>query len=164
MPQAVPAIYARVPISARLGWVGRVSAGGIALACFAVFFIAASIRPDPRGVGTHQQLGLQACQFEDRTGLPCPTCGMTTSFTLFVRGQLARSFYVQPMGMVLAGLCAMMFWAAAYIAATGGAAHRLFRFLPTSRLLFAFFALVLLAWGWKILIHVTGRDGWAGNG
>src|SRR5687768_14107082 len=105
MPAAVPAIYARIPAPARLGWMGRSCSAGIALACLAVLLIATSIRPNPRGVGTHQQLGLQACQFEERTGLPCPTCGMTTSFALVVRGQVWRSFYVQPMGMVLAALC-----------------------------------------------------------
>lgn len=160
MPVAVPPIYARIPSPARLGWVGRSCAAAVAFACLAIFFIAASIRPDQSGVGTHQQLGLQACQFEERTGLPCPTCGMTTSFAFFIRGQILASFFIQPMGMILAGLCAMTFWAAAYIAISGGPAHRLFRYLPTSRLLFVFFALVLLAWGWKIFIHVTGRDGW----
>ena len=87
---------------------------------------------------------------------------MTTSFAYFIRGRIGASFYVQPMGMVLATLCAMTFWGAGYIAATGGPAHRLFRYTNSTRLLFGFFALVLAAWGWKIFIHVTGRDGWTG--
>jgi hypothetical protein len=55
---------------------------------------AASLEPDPRGFGTHEQLGLPPCGFEDRTGIPCPTCGVTTSFAHFARGQVLEAFRV----------------------------------------------------------------------
>ena len=37
-------------------------------------------------------------------GIPCPTCGMTTSFAHFVRGDLQSSFHTQPAGFAIA-LC-----------------------------------------------------------
>ena len=121
---------------------------------------AAKLNPSSNGIGSHRQLGLQECQFEARTGIPCPTCGMTTSFAHFVRGQIVASLWVQPMGTVLALLTTMMFWAGLYIATTGRPAHRLFNFIPARYYLLPLLVLLVLAWAWKIWIHVTGRDGW----
>ena len=36
------------------------------------------------------------CGFKQRHGLPCPTCGMTTAVLAFARGEIVRSFFVQP--------------------------------------------------------------------
>jgi hypothetical protein len=36
------------------------------------------------------------CGVKQRTGLPCPTCGMTTSVLAFVRGDVLTAFFVQP--------------------------------------------------------------------
>ena len=42
-------------------------------------------------------------------GIPCPTCGMTTAFAHFVRGELTASFHAQPAGCAIAvGLSALM--------------------------------------------------------
>jgi hypothetical protein len=64
--------------------------------------IAAWLTPAPRGFGTHQQLGAGPCGMLLLTGLPCPTCGMTTAFSHTVRGQWLRAFCVQPAGFLLA--------------------------------------------------------------
>jgi hypothetical protein len=45
------------------------------------------------------------CGMKQRTGLPCPTCGMTTSVLAFTRGDLLTAFYVQP---AAAFLCALL--------------------------------------------------------
>ena len=68
-----------------------------------VFGIAVWLKPDPRGFGTHQQLGLPPCTFRSLTGTNCPHCGLTTSFSWFVRGQLFRSIKANPAGVILAG-------------------------------------------------------------
>ncbi|MFM8393028.1 MAG: DUF2752 domain-containing protein [Acidobacteriota bacterium] len=63
--------------------------------------LARWLTPSPRGVGTHQQLGLPACPFLSMTGLPCPVCGMTTSLALAVRGEWRSSVEAQPFGLLL---------------------------------------------------------------
>ena len=74
------------------------------LACVAaiVLGVAVYLSPSPAGHGTHQQLGLPACNFMVATGYPCLSCGMTTSFSHAVRGELISSFLAQPFGMFLA--------------------------------------------------------------
>jgi hypothetical protein len=85
---------------------------------------------------------------------------MTTSFAWFVRGNIAASFYVQPMGCVLAVLTVVTFWTGLYIAATGRAAYRLILFIPARYYVLPLLGWALAAWGWKIFIHTSGIDGW----
>jgi hypothetical protein len=72
------------------------------------FVLAAYLNPYKEGrvwlEGTHQQLGLPTCTFKLATGLPCPTCGMTSSFALFVRGDVVNSLRANAAGTVLAVL------------------------------------------------------------
>ena len=72
------------------------------------FCLAVWLNPDSRGFGTHQQLGLPACSFQTSFGVPCPSCGMTTSFSHFVRGQWLRSLQASTTAFVLALVCASM--------------------------------------------------------
>src|SRR5262249_29719492 len=51
------------------------------------------------------QLGLPPCSFKVITGMPCPSCGMTTSFALFVRGDLWDSVQANFAGTFLAIMC-----------------------------------------------------------
>jgi hypothetical protein len=74
----------------------------LAMGIVSVMSIAMWLTPDPRGFGTHLQLGLPECSFRSATGMNCPHCGMTTSFAWFVRGQWQRSFQVNPAGLMLA--------------------------------------------------------------
>lgn len=74
----------------------------LAMGIVLVMVIALWLTPDPRGFGTHLQLGLPECGFRSVTGMNCPHCGMTTSFAWFVRGQWQRSFQVNPAGLMLA--------------------------------------------------------------
>src|SRR5438093_9593355 len=141
MDQAVPIAIIRAPRPAQLGVVGRLVAFGIAAACLTVLIIATRLTPSPTGIGSHTTLHLQRCRFELRTGIPCPTCGMTTSFAHFVRGQFLASFYVQPMGMLLALATTLIFWAGLYIALSGRPAHRLLRFIPMHYYLLPLFSM-----------------------
>jgi len=77
----------------------------------AILGIALWLTPDPRGFGTHQQLGMPACTFHSLFGLNCPHCGVTTSFCLFVRGQWDQSCRTNPAGFILAaGLVLIWPW------------------------------------------------------
>jgi len=87
---------------------------------------------------------------------------MTTSFAWFVRGNFLASFYVQPMGFVLAVMAAMTFWAALYVAITGKPAYLLLSFVPRRYTLLPLLLFGAAAWGWKIFIHLHGIDGWNG--
>lgn len=58
--------------------------------------------PDPKGYGTHTQLGLRPCTFATMTGRLCPTCGMTTAYAWFVRGRVDRSWGANPAGCLMA--------------------------------------------------------------
>jgi hypothetical protein len=80
----------------------------IALGLVAVFVIAILLNPYQGGetwrMGTHTQLGLPPCTFKTLTGLPCPSCGMTTSFALLVRGDVRHSMQANWVGTLLAVL------------------------------------------------------------
>ncbi|MAQ14256.1 MAG: hypothetical protein CMN30_05615 [Sandaracinus sp.] len=67
----------------------------------AVIITATTITPDPAGHGTHMQLGLPPCGFLVATGLPCPGCGLTTSFSHMVRLQFAGAAHANPFGVAL---------------------------------------------------------------
>jgi hypothetical protein len=86
---------------------------GIALGLCGVFAIAAWLNPynaegDARTSETHKQLGLPSCTFKTVTGLPCPSCGMTTSFSLLMHGDLANSLRANAVGTLLAIFCLLL--------------------------------------------------------
>jgi len=86
---------------------------GLLLGLVGVFALAAWIEPydrqgRPRQRETHRQLGLPPCTFLEITGLPCPSCGMTTSFALLVRGDLGNSLRANAVGTALAVFCAAL--------------------------------------------------------
>lgn len=81
------------------------------------FAVAVMLEPDPRGYGTHQRFGLPPCTFRTVLGLPCPSCGMTTSFSHFVRGRMIEAAQANAAGLLLAVVCAVQIpwtWASAY--------------------------------------------------
>ena len=159
--EIAPKIYVRLNSSpTRVSGGGRLLAAGIALACLSVLVIGMVLVPSPDGVGTHRAMGLQACQFLARTGVPCPGCGMTTSFAWFARGNIEASLYIQPMGTVLAILCAGAFWGAAYVAVTGKPLYRLAERIPQRYYLWYLPSFAIVAWAWKIWIRVHHYDGW----
>ena len=153
-------IYARRAAAAPLPWAGRLLAGGLAAVCLFVLILAARLTPNPAGCGTHRGLGLAECGFLERTGLPCPACGMTTSFAWFVRGNVVASAYVQPMGAAIAMICAATVWTGGYVAATGRPVHRLMGVIPDRWYLVPLLTLAIVGWAWKMFIHLHGIDGW----
>ncbi|HWB52592.1 MAG TPA: DUF2752 domain-containing protein [Tepidisphaeraceae bacterium] len=144
----------------RVSVMGRLVAGGVSLGCLTVLCIARLLVPDPAGLATHMELGLQPCAFLVRTGIPCPTCGMTTSFCWFAHGNLLASAYIQPMGCILAVLCAATFWVGLYIAFTGRPVHRLLRRLNPLYSVIVLLVFAAVAWAWKIFIYTHGLDRW----
>ena len=69
----------------------------LSLAAFPIIFICGWIifpydkNGDALLSGTHTQIFLPPCIFKSVTGLPCAGCGLTTSCSLFVRGDFGNS-------------------------------------------------------------------------
>jgi hypothetical protein len=137
---------------------------GVAIGLTAVFVVAFWLSPyqpdgSPRRLATHQQLGLPPCTFYFVTGLPCPSCGMTTSFALLVRGDVPNSLRANAVGTLLALFClALIPWCLAC------AARRQLLFVRSvdrvvTLIVLVFFGLMLLRWG-----IVVGLSWWNGSG
>lgn len=115
-----------------------------------VFAIAIYLDPyrggQPLQAEAHRQLGLPPCSFKEMTGAPCPSCGMTTSFAFMVRGDVWHAAQANFVGALLAAFCMVLIpWGVASVVVG--------RFLFVSsvervatRLVVAFFLLMLLRW------------------
>lgn len=66
-----------------------------------LLLVARLLRPSPDGFGTHRQLGLPPCAFLHFTGIPCPSCGLTTSVAHAARLHFYESVITQPFGLVI---------------------------------------------------------------
>ncbi len=157
-----PPVYARGSARTRLLGMHRLFALAIGVTCLAVLLTAAYLEPARSGMGTHEALGMQPCQFLARTGLPCPGCGMTTSFAWFVRGNIVASLWTQPLGTIFAVFAAIGFWVAIYIGLTGRPAHRLVHLIPARYYVLPLIVLAFAAWGWKMFVHVKNIGAWNG--
>lgn len=86
-------------------WV-RLCILAMTLAWIGVFWVAWQLDPYQDGKvwleETHRQLGLPECTFKHATGLPCPSCGMTSAFALLVRGDLWHALQANWVGAGLA--------------------------------------------------------------
>jgi hypothetical protein len=73
-------------------WFLRVVLVVLAMAMLALLVVALFLRPNERGFGTHEQLGLRPCTVQVTFGIRCPSCGMTTAWSHMVRGRIVQSF------------------------------------------------------------------------
>ncbi|MEW6073543.1 MAG: DUF2752 domain-containing protein [Planctomycetota bacterium] len=136
-------------------WIAVGIAGGTAAGLAAMALLLA---PDPRGYGTHQQLGLLPCLPMELWHLPCPGCGVTTSICLALRGDPWGSVVNQPFGFLVAlFLVGFVAWAAvAHLRGRDLGAD--VRRLRPERALKGLAVLGALAWAYKIAIV----RGWIG--
>jgi hypothetical protein len=117
-----------------------------------VLAFGAVLEPDPRGHGTHQQLGFQACFPMERWDVPCPGCGVTTAVVLAVHGRPLASLATQPFGLVvLAALLALAAWALRGHVLGRDLARELER-LPLGRIASLLGVLALVAWLYKLAL------------
>lgn len=103
-------------------WV-RVSLVLVSLLILGVFVVATFVRPYqtdpitgeyvldeqnqriPLRMGSHTSIGLGACRFKELFDIPCPSCGMTTSFAMFVRMDFINALRANWVGTLLAAIC-----------------------------------------------------------
>lgn len=138
---------------------GRATAGLIAAGAMGWLFVAGSLRPDPSGTGTHEQLGLPPCGFQARTGYPCPTCGMTTAFALTARGRLIIALLTQPAG-ALAALAVFAIAIGGFYVCLAGKRLDLFWLAWNWRaILIGSLAVALLAWGYRCFLAYLSLNG-----
>ena len=103
-----------VPPLSRMEQVTLILAGLVGLT---LLLLAVWLQPNPSGFGTHQQLGLPPCTFQFWFDIPCPSCGGTTAFAHFVRGQWGSALRANAASGLFAGLCVIgvpWSWASAW--------------------------------------------------
>ncbi len=135
----------------RGSWV-RGSLAGLALGLTAVFAVAYWLDPyesdgSARRLGTHHQLGLPPCTFYRVTGLPCPSCGMTTSFALLVRGDVGNSLRANAVGTLLGLFCLTLIPWCVTAALTGRTPFVRSMERAVTVVVLVFLGLMLLRWG-----------------
>jgi hypothetical protein len=124
----------------------------IALFLISGFSLAIYLNPykgdgSARRMETHRQLGLPECSFKEKTGMPCPSCGMTSSFSLFVRGDLWNSMKANWVGTLLATFCLLLIpwcFASTYL---GRPVFIRSIELPVSISIITLLSLLLIRWG-----------------
>jgi len=72
-----------------------------AVPCWIVLAVGLSLDAREKGDGTHTQLGLTPCRTMVVDGVPCPGCGLTTSITAAVHGDLIASVKANVFGTFL---------------------------------------------------------------
>jgi hypothetical protein len=138
-------------------WV-RVFLVGLTVPWIIVFIVALQIYPYEGGeamkMGSHQQLGLPECNFKSLTSIPCPSCGMTTSFSLLMRADVWNSLQANFAGTILATF-GLLFVPWAFASAFFGR-FVLIRSLEIVifRLALVFLILLFGRWGLVILLEV----------
>ncbi|MBS1723242.1 MAG: DUF2752 domain-containing protein [Armatimonadetes bacterium] len=68
---------------------------------FGVTAVGLCLHPSSEHHGTHTQLGLPPCPSVILFGRPCPGCGLTTSWTALLHGDLNASIQAHALGPVL---------------------------------------------------------------
>ena len=111
------------------------------------------------GLYSAQRLGYDVgqvfspCGFEQRYNLPCPTCWMTRSVLAFSRGEILRSYYMQPAGGLLCTVTALAGVIGGVIAVSGrkfAFLGRLGREVTVKQMIL--FVLLVLAGGWLVTL------------
>ena len=124
--------------------------------CFAVLLAAAWLQPTAGGYGTHEQLGIPPCSFLTVSGWPCPSCGLTTSFSATTHGQLALAWQAQPFGIVLFAAVLLLAIVGSYELVT--ARSSLMRLRPGVWWAWCGLIGLFAGWGYKLLVGWLGQE------
>lgn len=89
------------PAQGKLQGRTRLAVFALAMLLAVLLLTASRLTPDSRGLGTHEQLGLAPCWIHQRTGIICPSCGMTTAWSHALRGELLPAIQTNLGGTLL---------------------------------------------------------------
>jgi len=96
---------------------------------------------------------LNPCGMKQRWGLPCPTCGMTTSALAFAQGKIFQSLYIQPAAALLCSVLVVAAFLAFIIAVSGVYFSFLVWFFTKVKARYVIAALlVIIAAGWMVTL------------
>ena len=109
------------------------------------------VEPDPRGFGTHEQLGMAPCRTMDLVGIPCPGCGVTTSVSLLWHGEPWASFLNQPFGFLLGLLVPLIASLAIYRHLRGADLYADALKIGWGKPLLGFASVMVVAWIYKVI-------------
>jgi len=130
----------------------RVRAGIVFLVLAAFFGLFALAAHDKIDIGRW----FGPCGFKQRYGLPCPTCGITTSAVAFADGRIFEAFYIQPAAAVLCCVLAVSGILALLIAVFGVYFRFLDRFFAKVKIKHIIIALIIIiAAGWAVTLART---------
>ncbi|MBI2343916.1 MAG: DUF2752 domain-containing protein [Deltaproteobacteria bacterium] len=76
----------------------------VLLLILGIGIVGHQLTPAAGRLGTHEQLGLPLCLFHRALGIPCPSCGLTTSLATLLQGDWQNAWAIHPFGPLLA-LC-----------------------------------------------------------
>jgi hypothetical protein len=96
----------------------------LAVGLVAIFVIAIRINPydddgQPLRMGSHTRLGMPPCEFYVMFKKPCPSCGLTTSYSLLMHGDLVNSLRANAIGTLMALFCLALIPWSLYIGIRG---------------------------------------------
>ena len=126
-----------------------VAVGMLAAAC-SVLAVALWLKPAACGYGTHTQLGLPPCNFLLVTHLPCPSCGLTTSFAYAIRFEYWKAFAANPFGLVAFFGTVSLIPSAIFLLWRRMAFRRITESAHFTKVLYAATALYFLSWIFKL--------------
>ena len=93
------------------------------------------------------------CGFQQKYGLPCPTCGMTTAALAFAQGKIFEALYIQPACALLCCVLVVIAFLAFVIAVFGVYFRFLERFFAEVKVRYIILALiVIIAAGWAVTL------------
>ncbi len=104
---------------------------------------------------------LRPCGFKQRFGLPCPTCGMTTSLLAFSQGKIIEAFYIQPAGGLFCSITVVVAILALFTTVFGVYFEFIKQFFAKVKIRYIIIALlVVIAAGWAVtLSHALAASG-----
>ena len=118
----------------------------VVIVLFGLLWLAAN---DKIGI----DLLLDPCGFKQRYGLPCPTCGMTTSALAFAQGKIFESLYIQPAAALLCSIGVVVAFLALFTAVSGVYFRFFERFFAEVKIKYIILALVvIIAAGWAVTL------------